>query len=68
MKTYEKYPNRGLINYEDDIVVVFNEKGEEIYKGLEDYEPMRREPWEYDFDIDAYRFENYIKVCIGEGA
>ena len=32
------------IKYEDDLVVV-TEKGKEIYKGLEDYETMKYEPW-----------------------
>ncbi len=32
------------IHYEDDLVVVL-EGTKLIYKGLEDYEPMKYEPW-----------------------
>lgn len=34
------------IQFEDDLVVVKDaETGEEIYKGLEDYEELKREDW-----------------------
>ncbi len=32
------------IQYEDDLVVV-TKKGKEIYKGMEDYEPMKYADW-----------------------
>ena len=58
------------IKYEDDLVVV-TEKGKEIYKGLEDYEPMRYEPWVWKFttksgkghyELQNGRYKKY-KVC-----
>ena len=36
----------GQIEYEDDLVVVTEGK-EIIYKGMEDYEPMKDAPWRF---------------------
>jgi len=51
------------IEFEDDIVVVY-EDGKVIYKGEEDYEPMKYEDWKWDSSKKHYTFENYIKVCL----
>lgn len=37
--------NKRII-YEDDLVVVMDGK-RVVYKGMEDYEPMKYEPWEF---------------------
>ena len=51
------------IGFDDDFVIVYkNEK--QIYKGLEDYEPMKRENWKWDSSKKYYVFGDYIKVCI----
>ena len=34
------------INYEDDLVIVLH-GSRVIYKGIEDYEPMKHGPWEF---------------------
>ena len=61
------------INFEDDLVVVYDaETGEQIYSGLEDYEGMKDEPWKWDNSLGAYRLEadvngkhySYIKNCV----
>lgn len=52
------------IEYEDDLVRVYDKSGTEIYSGLEDYEPMKDENWHFDKSLGAYRFEDYIKVCV----
>jgi len=52
------------IDYEDDLVVVYDANGNEIYKGLEDYEPMKYEDWEFDNSLGAYRLDGYVKVCL----
>lgn len=52
------------IEYDDDLVVVYDRDGNEVYRGLEDYEPMKYEPWEYDEDYRFYRFGGYIKMCL----
>lgn len=51
------------INYDDDLVIVYKGK-EEIYRGLEDYEPMKYEPWEWDAKSRTYRLGKYKKVCL----
>lgn len=61
---YTKYENRGRINYEDDLVVVFDNEGYAIYKGMEDYEPMKWEDWKYDTVERIYRFGEYVKICV----
>lgn len=53
------------IDYDDDLVIVYDTKGKIIYKGLEDYEPMKDEPWRWDENIKGYRLEGMTKVCIG---
>ena len=53
------------IDYEDDLVVVYDAGGEIIYKGMEDYEPYKDEPWKWDEQIGGYRFDGMVKVCVG---
>lgn len=53
------------INYDDDLVIVYDANGNEIYKGTEDYEPMKDGFWLWDETIKGYRLDNYIKICIG---
>lgn len=56
------------INYEDDIVIVKNPKGVTIYNGMEDYEPMKDEPWSWNSSIKGYTLSSpegtYTKYCI----
>ena len=54
----------GKIKYDDDIVIVTNSSGEVIYKGLEDYEPMKNEPWVWDAVGMCYHFHGLTKRCI----
>lgn len=54
----------GRINFEDDLVKVFNSKGEEIYKGLEDYEPYKEENWRYNSDKKRYEYKDLIKIRV----
>lgn len=56
---------KGRIDYEDDLVIVYDERGKVIYKGIEDYEPMKDEPWRWDETIKGYRPEGYVKILIG---
>ena len=50
------------INYDDDSVVVYK-NGKEVYSGIEDYEPMKREDWTWDNFRGCYTHGDYIKVC-----
>ena len=34
------------INYEDDLIVILDGK-KVLYQGLEDYDPMKCEPWKF---------------------
>ena len=65
MKT-EKWESvsRKRIEFEDDVVVVYDDDEDEVYKGLEDYEPMRDESWKWDNSSQTYRLGNYRKVCL----
>lgn len=69
-RTYASYKNRKRIDFEDDLVIVFRDDSE-IYKGIEDYEPMKDENWRYNNAIQAYKLEDsrteghtYIKICL----
>lgn len=59
-KTYQ----RTQINAEDDLVIVFDENNSQIYKGIEDYEPMKDENWKWDNVEQIYRYNGYIKICL----
>jgi len=61
-RSYDSY-QRKRIDFEDDIVIVF-EDGNQIYKGIEDYEPMKDADWKWDNNIRAYVLDNYIKICL----
>lgn len=52
------------IEYEDDLVVVYDSGGEEVYKGLEDYEPYKDENWEWDSNSNTYKCNGFTKVCL----
>lgn len=56
---------KGRIDYDDDLVIVYDRKGKVIYKGLEDYEPMKDEPWNWDGTIQGYRLDGYVKILVG---
>lgn len=62
----EKYKNykRKKIDYEDDFVIVFDEDGSIVYKGIEDYEPMNREDWKWNAEERIYTYKNFIKIGI----
>lgn len=61
----EAMPKGRRINYDDDIVVVYDKSGDVIYKGMEDYEPMKREDWRWNKEKQYYTLGNdYIKVCL----
>lgn len=60
------------IKYDDDLVVV-TKGGEVIYKGIEDFEPMKEELWKWDEKEQAYFLKRkanfkrevvYKKECI----
>jgi len=56
---------RKCIDYEDDIVLVFDsDNDEEIYRGLEDYEPMKDSDWIWSQELQAYKFDHFIKICL----
>ena len=46
--------DRKQIEFEDDIVIVYDESGKEIYKGAEDYEIMKDEPWKWSSKEKSY--------------
>ena len=43
------------IEYEDDLVIVYDERGHEIYRGLEDYDPNKDLDWRYDEATGKYK-------------
>lgn len=52
------------IQFDDDIVMVKHGK-ETVYKGLEDYEPMKYEPWRWDDKKHCYTLRGgYKKYCL----
>ena len=59
-KTYK----RTRINFDDDFVIIYDEHGNQIYKGIEDYSPMKDENWVWDNKEQAYIFGDYIKICV----
>lgn len=57
------------INYDDDLVIVYTEDGTEIYRGLEDYEPMKYASWRWSKNEECYVLydhdgNRYTKICL----
>ena len=65
MKRGYKTYNRKRIDFDDDLVIVFDGNESQIYKGIEDYEPMKDEDWKWDPSENVYRLDKYIKICLG---
>ena len=61
-RSYESYP-RKKIELEDDFVIVY-EIDEIIYKGIEDYDPMKDVDWKWDSTNKIYTYGNFIKICV----
>lgn len=59
---------RGRIDFDDDIVAVYSSEGKLIYKGLEDYEDLKRESWKYDKEKKyytlVYKGKKYYKALV----
>ena len=56
------------INYEDDLIVVYNEKDEVVEKGIVDYSEFKDEPYEWNEKGGYYELINlpgYKMVCVG---
>ena len=64
MKRGYKTYNRKRIDFDDDLVIVFDKNDSQIYKGIEDYEPMKDEDWKWDPSENVYRLNKYIKICL----
>lgn len=60
------YPKSRLkpINFDDDFVIVVNDKDEELYRGIEDDEPMNRENWQWNDKGNYYTLGKYKKYCL----
>lgn len=63
-KSNWKSLERRRINFDDDLVIVYDEDDREIYRGLEDYEPMKDEPWKWDNESQSYKLDKYRKICL----
>ena len=63
MKSNWKAIKRTIINFDDDLVIVY-EDDNEIYRGIEDYSPMKDENWQWDTETQSYTLDNYRKICL----
>ena len=60
-----KVPHGKRIDYEDDVVVVYNERNEIVYKGTVDYCPYKDEPYTWNKNGGYYDLRNgYRMVCV----
>lgn len=64
MKRGYKTYNRKRIDFDDDLVIVFDGNKSQIYKGIEDYEPMKDENWQWDNSEKVYKYGDYTKICL----
>ena len=59
-------PGGKRIEFDDDIVAVYNPQGKVIYKGLEDDDPHKRDDWRWDGSKGYYTnpaHPGFVKVC-----
>lgn len=55
------------IEFDDDLVVVIDTKtNQEIYRGIDDYEPMKDMPWQWNSKEKSYYLDHYKKYCLDE--
>lgn len=47
----------GRVNYEDDLIVVYNPNGQQVYKGSVDDCPYKNDDWKYDASTRTYRVD-----------
>jgi hypothetical protein len=53
------------IDFDDDLVLVIDTtNGKEVYRGIEDYEPMKNENWKWNCKEQCYTFDKYKKYCL----
>lgn len=52
------------IQYDDDMVVVYDKDGKEVYKGLEDYDPYKDENWRWNDALGGYQCNGMTKYCL----
>ena len=65
MKIMAKIPHGKRINYDDDIVVVYNEKNEIVEKGMVDYSAYKDEPYTWNEKGGYYDLPHgYKMVCV----
>ena len=50
------------IDYDDDLVITYDKNGKVVYKGIEDYDPMKYEDWKWDEKTHSYKLDGYTKV------
>ena len=50
------------IDYDDDLVITYDKNGKVVYKGTEDYDPMKYEDWKWDEKTHSYKLDGYTKV------
>ena len=62
-KSNWKSLQRRRIDYDDDLVIVYEDE-REIYRGMEDYEPMKDELWQWDQSTQSYTLDKYRKICL----
>ena len=60
-----KIPHGKRINYEDDVIVVYNEKNEIVEKGIVDYSAYKDEPYTWNEKGGYYDLPHgYKMVCV----
>ena len=52
------YNDERRINYEDDLVVVYNPDGGIDYQGIDDDNPYKDDDWEFDDDEGVYYLDS----------
>lgn len=52
------------IQYEDDLVIVYDEKGNVAYRGIEDYDPNKDLDWRWNAAAGHYTYLGWTKICI----
>lgn len=67
MKKYKQF-QRKRAEFEDDLVIVFDENDKIVYKGIEDFEPMKDEDWKYNnkeiYYSLTYEGVTYLKIYL----
>lgn len=58
-------PRGRRLNYEDDVVTVYDDKGNVDYRGIHDYSPYKDDKMTWDDKAKNYKLQHGYRLVVG---